>query len=476
MRSILARACATIVSHRHAPLGMYWRPLHSAHHQWEGSCPDQDRNTAISIMERRTFAVCTDCLLLLRHSRATQFRAAALSQQPWRPNRSSSSNAHTKRIRAVEGARPRFSIRPRHTRTIASHSTQSPPPRVQASDLNSLHARILELSSSVLRPSDTVLPTEQRILYVLEQIESIATALLDEKEIEVAPKSKASHRTTKRESATSALLGTVNARQNPAFISRTSLLSTISEQAEEIVRNPNVFITPGILKAYVELQALLRQPSSFPDVFDLYARKPIPTGSSKSGLINYSPASPDKINSAIDSNTANLALTCAIRTHDLPLAIDIITMSLSTLAFKKAKILRQAAFPIAGLAIAPVAAYTLSSQFATYQQTMDPSTATGIAFTGILTYVGAVSMVGYVTVTTANDHMERVTWASGVPLWERWIREEERAAADRIACAWGFRDIDKRGEEEGIEWENLREWLGMKGMVLDRVSLMEGME
>lgn len=85
-------------------------------------------------------------------------------------------------------------------------------------------------------------------------------------------------------------------------------------------------------------------------------------------------------------------------------------------------------------------------------------------------------MVGYVTITTANDQMDRVTWATGVPLWERWVREEERAAIDAVAGQWGFQDVEKRGDEEGEDWEALREWVGMRGMVLDKVSLMEGME
>lgn len=107
---------------------------------------------------------------------------------------------------------------------------------------------------------------------------------------------------------------------------------------------------------------------------------------------------------------------------------------------------------------------------------MDPATATNIAMAGILTYMSAVGMVGYVALTTANDQMVRVTWATGLPLWERWVREEERAAVDKIAQAWGFKSMDRWGEEEGVEWAGLKEWIGMRGMVLDRVELMEGME
>ena len=47
---------------------------------------------------------------------------------------------------------------------------------------------------------------------------------------------------------------------------------------------------------------------------------------------------------------------------------------------------------------------------------------------------------------------------------------------DRVACIWGFNQNSRRGEEEGPDWEALREWIGLRGMILDKVSLMEGME
>ncbi len=78
-------------------------------------------------------------------------------------------------------------------------------------------------------------------------------------------------------------------------------------------------------------------------------------------------------------------------------------------------------------------------------------------------------------ITTTNDHMERVTWAPGIPLRERWLREEERAAVDKVAISWGFKG-GRQGEEQGVEWEGLREWCGLRGMILDKTELMEGME
>jgi hypothetical protein len=337
-----------------------------------------------------------------------------------------------------------------------------------------MHARVQELCASVLKPDDNQLPSEQRVLYVLEQLDSLARAALDDHVAGGIESPQSSPSSQQQQTAASALLGSVNARQSPASITRISLLTHISTRAEGLLRDPSVFITAPILKSYVELQSLLHQPSSFPDIFNLYANKPVPTLTN--GDLIFSPASPDKVSAAVDTNTANLALASATSAHDLGLAIDIITTTLCTTAFKRAKILRRAAIPMFGLGIAPIAAYSLSGLFSNYQNTMDPQLATGIAFAGIMTYVSAVSMVGYVAVTTANDQMDRVTWAQGVPLWERWVREEERAAVDAVAQAWGFTEVEKRGDEEGEEWEALREWVGVRGMVLDKVSLMEGME
>lgn len=375
------------------------------------------------------------------------------------------------------------------TRCYATE-TRSQPVRstTRSLDLQGMHRRIHDLFALAVRIENDILPTEARVMYVFEQFEGMAKAILDERQPNpnghaTAPRPilkpdrpKSPQYTNKKApNAASALLGSVNATQYPAQVSKAGILDLISEKAEEIVRHPDVFITPDILRLYVELQARLGHASSFADVFNLYAHKPAPTLKSNHD-VTYSAVSPDKINAAIDPKTANLALTAAIDSHNLPLAIDVITTSFCTLAFKKSKVFRQAAVPIAGLVIAPFTAYGLATSFSSWQNTMDPAMATQIAFAGIMTYTGAVGMVGYVAVTTANDQMDRVTWAPGVPLWERWIREEERAAVDRVAGAWGFKEVDKRGDEEGEDWEALREWVGVRGMVLDRVSLMQGME
>ncbi|KAK3720445.1 hypothetical protein LTR37_003858 [Vermiconidia calcicola] len=425
-------------------------------------------------MERKGITVCHECMLLLRQPKRTrQWRTAAPAIRQWTGRSFTTANAPfelSKRRAGIRGQREK----PQQTGGANLHTQRRYNAHTSSQDLEALHARIDELSSSALKPEDQKLPSEQRVLYVLEQLDAIAHGLVDTGKATETNRQKGTPR-QKDTTATSALLGSVNARQYPAFLTKASLLNLISEKAEEMLRHTNIFITPAVLKSYIDLQTLLQQPSSFPDIFTLYATKPIPSLSSD-GLVIYNQVSSHKINSAVPSDTANTALTAAITTHNLPLSIDIITSTFCTPAFKKNKSLRQALLPSTILTLAPVAAYTLSQQFALIQTTMSPGYATGIAFAGFMTYISTIAGLGYVVITTANDQMDRVTWAKGVPLWERWVREEERAALDRVAGKWGFEGLERRGEEEGEEWEGLREFVGLRGMVLDRVELMEGME
>lgn len=428
---------------------------------------------SIGTMEVRRAAGRSDCFAALRNSQnistsSRQWQSLAPLARTYTKR-----NLSTRALYYVQPPRnacplPQVSYRQYATASVAQDHSVSAPDSPSTSDLNAVHLRVQELAASALKPQDGPVPSEQRLLYVLEHLDSIAKGLVDAKTISAASQQKRSG------TAASALLGSVNTRQAPSSVTKAALLALISQKAEEMMRHPNIFITPAILAQYAELQTLLHQPSSFPDVFSLYANKSIPTASSNA--VSFSPATPDKINTAIDPKTANTALSAAITAHDLPLAIDIIDTSFCTPSFRKAKVLRQALVPIGGLALAPVAAYSLASVFSTWQPTLDPQQATWMAFAGIMTYISAVSMTGYVAITTANDQMDRITWAQGVPLWERWVREEERAAVDRVAGAWGFKSVEKRGEEEGQDWDDLREWVGRRGMVLDKVELMDGME
>lgn len=248
----------------------------------------------------------------------------------------------------------------------------------------------------------------------------------------------------------------------------------ISIAAYNVITDPNVFITAKILEKYASIQVMLGMPETLGEVLQLYANKPVPRP--KTSPVQYTIPDPNKPSSAVPLTTATMALDSAIEAKNLGLCMDIIKASVCTTAFKRAKLLRKAGIPVAAAALAPFAAYTLASQLSVFQDTMSSEMATNVAFAGILSYIGFTAAIGVVAITTANDQMERVSWAIGTPLRERWLREEERAMVDRVADAWGFKEKSKRGEEEGKEWEAMREWIGLRGMVLDKVALMEGME
>ncbi|KAJ5682399.1 hypothetical protein N7462_005564 [Penicillium macrosclerotiorum] len=252
------------------------------------------------------------------------------------------------------------------------------------------------------------------------------------------------------------------------------LANTVASISTKVIKDEKVFISPEILEKYVTIQSRLGQSEHLPEIFHLYANKPIPE--EKSSPPRFLKPNPKDVNSAVPAELANMALNVAIQQKNLPLVLAIIDKTFCAPAFHRAKIFRKAGIPLAGLAGAPAACYALASWAATFQHTMDPSTATGIAFAASLAYVGGTSSIGILAITTANDQMERVTWLPGVPLRHRWLREEERAAMDKVAVAWGFKDPYMRGEEVGEEWESLREFIGMRGMILDKTELMEGMQ
>lgn len=252
------------------------------------------------------------------------------------------------------------------------------------------------------------------------------------------------------------------------------LINKISETAYLVVAHPPVIITPKLLKQYVKVQAKLGKPETLPKVFQLYAVKPLPREGSTP--LTYTAQKPNSAERAIESDVVEAALDTAIEAKNLDAAVGIIEYSYGTQAFVQSKLLRHGLLPLGAFTATPIAAYILASNFSGLQQSMDNRTATTVAFVGILAYVGFTASIGLVAVTTANDQMKRVTWAPGMPLRNRWIREEERAALDKVACAWGFQEVSRQGEEEGPDWDALREFLGQKGMVLDRTELMEGMD
>jgi len=320
--------------------------------------------------------------------------------------------------------------------------------------------------------SSSSIPTEQEIQKALAYCEFVAKTLVDPTDQALGNKdgSAASALLSVEERAT-----TKSTPKSPKFSTAVQKhIDQLSSIAHSILLHPTIFITPDILRQYVDLQSLLKKPETFPSIFKLYASKPTPEEGSTP--IKYKQQNPNKVSNAVNIDVADTALQAAIETKQLGAAMEIVESTYATKAFRRNKFARKGLLPATGLAVAPVAAYAIASQLSIYQSTMDPAMATNIAFAGILAYVGFTATIGVVAVTTANDQMDRVTWIQGMPLRERWIREEERGAIDRIAGAWGFRETWRRGEEEGEEWDALREWIGRKGMVLDRTELMEGME
>lgn len=278
--------------------------------------------------------------------------------------------------------------------------------------------------------------------------------------------------------ATSSLLDLANTAEaqaaRPDKSQRHRATDIISETVDELLLNDKVFISTEALELYTKIQALLKRGNHFPRIFSLFANKPIPQPNTSP--IKFAAQNPADVKNAVPSELATMALDVAVSQKNLPLTLAIIDTTFCAPAFYRAKMFKKAGVPLGGLVAAPLASYVVATWAASLQNTMDPSMATGIAFTATLAYIGFTSSVGVIAITTANDQMERVVWSSGIPLRHRWLREEERAALDKVAVAWGFKDVLRRGEEEGEEWENLREFIGMRGMILDKTELMEGMQ
>ena len=255
---------------------------------------------------------------------------------------------------------------------------------------------------------------------------------------------------------------------------RNKAADTLCELIYTLVRDPNVFIAPTILEVYTRVQCLLGKPEYLPEIFYLYAHKPKPIAGSSP--IRYSDPWPDTPKNAVPMALSDAALDCAIQKKDMPLAIAIIDTTVATKAFRTYKVLRKATLPALALTATPLIAYAGATWVSTYQNVWDTDMAVYTTMAGSLAYIGTLSTIGFVAITTWNDQMQRVTWLVGTPLTQRWLREEERSYFDRVALAWGFQERWRRGEEQGEEWEGLRELVGQRGMVLDKTELMDGME
>ncbi|KAI5466362.1 hypothetical protein BGZ63DRAFT_411675 [Mariannaea sp. PMI_226] len=251
-------------------------------------------------------------------------------------------------------------------------------------------------------------------------------------------------------------------------------VNRISYSAYAIITQPNVEITPEFLELYVIIQAALGRSDSLPTVLELFATKPQPVV--KNGVIQYVRRNPNAAVRAIEPDVADMALQTAIDSKNLDSALGIVEASFSLPAFKRQKLLKHSTAPALALTTLPFGIFGLASAYAAYwQNTMDITTATGLGVAGISGYFLVVGSMGLIAKLSNKDQMRRVTWAPGTPLRYRWLREEERAAMDKIACAWGFKEPWRHGEETGPEWEGLKEYMGYRQMILDRVEFMDGM-
>ena len=374
---------------------------------------------------------------------------------------------------------------------IRANSTQQAPKSIHASrkanDPRSTLASLIEDGKKITASSS--IPDELSILELLEKCYTLSQVLVFGKPSNVMAAQKLAE---EDDTPASSLLNLDDDTSSSDHISVTSSSTSltkafrqkastdISELIYHLLLNPKVFITPDMLQIYVRIQCLLGKPEYLPEVFHLYATKPIPRpgprGKGKANRVIFKSAWPRSPKNAIPLSLSDAALEAAIAKKDLPLALTTIDTTVAAPAFRINKLLRKASLPLAALSVTPFCGYVAATYIANWQNTYDTSTATYLSLAGIMAYLGTTATMGFVALTTSNDQMERVVWAPGLRLRDRWLREEERSYFDRVAMAWGFKERWRRGEERGEEWEALREFVGMRNMVLDKSDLIEGME
>ena len=240
-----------------------------------------------------------------------------------------------------------------------------------------------------------------------------------------------------------------------------------------LLEDPKLFISESLLTTYTSTIATLSLPQYLPKIFHLYAHKPIPKPGSYP--ITYSEPDSRAPKYAIPLKVADMAIECAIRVRDMPLAITLIDTTVNTQQYKIAKFIRKAAIPLTAAASVVPLSYALSQRAAEWQLSWDPDMFFWMCMAGSTAYLGTMGTLLFITVTTWNDHHKRVRWVPGTPLTRRWFREEERYYLDRVAQGWGFKEEERWGEEGGEEWEGFREVCAGRWLEVDRSSLLPGM-
>ena len=432
-----------------------------------------------SIAHRQTQFICHLCLSSTSANKRRLI--AVLAQTLTHSNTSTNSRRHYKSIAPVAPRARKSNIANttqaftpnviRHTTTKAAPPGRSADP---ATELQDLVAEAKKISSS------TSIPSELDVVKLLADCRKFAQTIIFGK-IETRPAAEVEKE--EDDNPTSSLLdldesssvkNVDSSANNLSKDFRDKTSSTISEIAYNLLRDPRVFITPLMLQTYVLTQALLGKPEYLPEIFHLYATKPIPNPGTNP--VTYRQPSPRSPKNAVPLELSDAALDAAIAKKDLPLALSVIDTTVAAPAFRVNKVLRKASVPLIALGVAPACAYACATAIANYQNTYDVNIAITLAMAGMLAYIGTLGTVGFVAVTTSNDQMERVVWQPGLRLRDRWLREDERLYFDRVALAWGFKEKWRRGEEQGEDWEALREFIGRRQMVLDKTDLMDGME
>lgn len=339
-------------------------------------------------------------------------------------------------------------------------------------DLSKLSDLVLKSRERFL--STDGIPTNQLVLAALKTCQGAANAIHPYLSRTASRTSSTASNLLSLGSDSSRSGASANAQQHPDMPAvLRQAVDAVSESAFAIVAHAPVIITPEVLELYVNVQSRLGRPETLPYVLELYASKPLPKV--VDGALQYVVQNPKAADKAIETQTAETALHTALEARNLDAALGIVDCCYTSQAFVRQKLLKKALVPASVLGATPFFVYGLSSALSTYQNTVEPGTATKVAFAAIIAYLTFTSTIGTIAKVTADDHMKRVTWAPGITLSQRWLREEERAALDQVACAWGYKETWRHGEEGGVEWESLREYLGLKGMILDRVEFMEGM-
>ncbi|KAF2018960.1 hypothetical protein BU24DRAFT_364327 [Aaosphaeria arxii CBS 175.79] len=351
-------------------------------------------------------------------------------------------------------------------------------PRRTAENSVSLNARLQKVEEQIAYIKDSPkVEGEEVILEVFHALQAIA-----EQAIEIRSGQPQRAKLNLRQSSAGAILS-LNADDSPSSGARRKRSTQasdnlpspkyISELAVDLVKHPKVFISPSVLEAFVDLHKLIGRPQAIPEILHLYAHKPIPElGSSPPKFLTPSPKG---YKQAVPAPIAEKALSIAIDAKDLSLALSVIDYTYCAPAWRSYKLVTKVLPPSIVATITPVALYMIANEMSFYSGYIDPWTFKVYAFMGLFTYATCTGTLGFVAMTTANDHFDRVVWRPGMPLFDRWVREDERAALDKIAGAWGFKESWKRGDEEGEDWEGLRQWILLRDMILDKPDLMPGM-